>query len=129
MSRETLASIRGHQWEHTIASADLDSAASNWTKTFLQLCKDSIPNRDIRVRPQDVPWMTHEWKCAIRDCNRLYERFKRTRDINHEAIWRTKVKEVRLIINLSKLRYKQKLMDTLSDPNLSSRYVPYVPMI
>jgi hypothetical protein len=65
--------------------------------------------------------MTHECKRAIRDRNRLYQRFKRTRNINHEDIWRNKAKEVRLTINLAKLRYKKKMMDTLSDPNLAPK--------
>ena len=84
--------IGRHPWDQILATDDLDSATTDWTDTFLHLCKESIPNRNIRVRPQDVPWMTHECKRAIRDRNRLYQRFKRTRNINHEDIWRNKAK-------------------------------------
>jgi hypothetical protein len=65
--------------------------------------------------------MTHTCKRAIRDRNRLYKRFKRTKTQLHETIWRNKACETRVIINLAKLRFKQKLMNTLNDPNLAPK--------
>ena len=114
-------SINSYPWDDILNKDDLDGITQDLTSNFLNLCKVAIPNREIIVKPSDVPWMNHDIKVAIRDRNRRYKKLKRTLSPNDELIWKTKAKEVRVKINTARLIYKQKLMTTLNDPNLSPK--------
>jgi hypothetical protein len=115
-------SIIDHEWDSIISDdTDINAKASIWTESFLRLCKTSIPNRNIKVKPRDLPWFTHECKCAIRNRDRLYKRFCRTRTPRNELIWKNKAREARVIINLARLNYRQNLMKTLGDPTLTAK--------
>jgi hypothetical protein len=93
----------------------------NWTNTFLHLCKNSIPNRHILVKPRDLAWITHECKYLIRVRNRLYKKFSRTKLPRDELIWKNKAREARCALNIARLHYRQKTKDTLSDPTLAPK--------
>jgi hypothetical protein len=100
---------------------DINTVSTNWTNTFLTLCKENIPNRNIKVKPRDAPWFTHECKTSIRDRNRLYNRFRRNRTTFSENLWKNKAKETRVVLNLARLHHKQKMMDILSDPTIAAK--------
>jgi exonuclease III len=73
-------SICNHPWDDILsAQPDIDSKTVKLTETFLDLCKGNILNRSIRVRPRDLPWMTQECKRLIRDRNRAYKKFQRSK--------------------------------------------------
>ena len=114
--------INGYQWNDFLSTNDdVDYKTNIWTDTFLSLCKNSIPNRDIKVRPRDLPWITNDCKHLIRIRNRLYKKFQRTRSEGDELTWKNKAREVRVALNLAKLNHRQKLMDTLSKPGLEAK--------
>jgi exonuclease III len=114
--------IRAYRWDEGLGlDNDINTKTETWTKTYLQLCSESIPNRVIKVKPRDLPWFTHECKCLIRTRNRLYNKFKRTRRIEDETVWKNKAREVRVSLNLARLKYRHDMMDSLSDPNLAPK--------
>jgi hypothetical protein len=114
--------IFNYPWEEVLhPDFDVNQKSETLTSTYLQLCSENIPNRVIKVKPRDLPWITHDCKCLIRSRNRLYNRFKRTRKIEHETIWKNKAREVRASLNLARLQYRQKMMAALSDPNLAAK--------
>jgi hypothetical protein len=116
------SSISRYPWDDILTNdLDLDSKATTWTEAFLDLCKDCVPNRSIQVRPKDLPWITTDCKRLIRDCNRSYKRFKRSKAIADEAIWKTKAKVVRATLNISRLNYREKMKETLSNPGLAPK--------
>ena len=67
---------------------DINDIADFWHKSFMDACKLKIPNKQIRVKPKDKPWMTGEVKMYIRKRNRLFKRFKRTKLLVHEEAWK-----------------------------------------
>jgi hypothetical protein len=72
--------ISGHLWDETLANADgIDNKTTSWTSSFLEICKGYIPNRDIRVRPMDLPWITPTCKRLIRVRNRAFKKFQRSK--------------------------------------------------
>jgi hypothetical protein len=115
-------SIKSHSWENILnANTDIHTMAANWTSSFLQLCKNSIPNRFISVKPRDLPWINHDCKYLIKVRNRLYKKISRTKLPSDEFIWKNKAREVRCALNTARLNYRQKLKDTLSDPTLAPK--------
>jgi hypothetical protein len=50
---------------------DIDDIADFWHKLFMEATRSKIPNKIIRVRPMDKPWMTNDVKTHIRRRNRL----------------------------------------------------------
>jgi hypothetical protein len=114
--------ISNFPWNNIIDSNDcIDIKTTNWTDTFLHLCYANIPNRDIRVKPQDVPWMTSKCKALIRCRNILYKKFHRTRRDTDETIWKNKAKETRVALNAARLEYNLKTQAKLNDPSLAPK--------
>jgi hypothetical protein len=114
--------ISRYPWKDILlAEEDIDIVTPNWTNAFLDLCKENIPNREIRVRPKDLPWMNNKIKHLIRDRNRWYKKLRRTKSPNDEVTWKNKAREVRAEINLSRLRYRENLKKTLNDPCLAPK--------
>jgi hypothetical protein len=67
-------STNKYPWENIIDNnSDLEAIIVAWTNTFLNLCKQSIPSREIRVKQKDVPWMNHEYNCIINVVSPLVE--------------------------------------------------------
>jgi hypothetical protein len=117
------SSISRFPWNDIILSdKSIDEKAIEVTDSFLNLCKDSIPNRVIKVKPRDLPWITQECKTLIKLRDRRYRKFRRTRAVEDEFIWKSKAREVRLAINLARLNYRQKIKDTLSNPDLAPKH-------
>jgi hypothetical protein len=116
------AHIINYPWNDIIHSyMDLNSKADNFTNEFLRLCSECIPNRHIRVKPRDLPWMNHTIKRLIRDRDRLYKKLRRTKTVQNETIWKNKAREVRVAINTARLHYRLMMKEKLSDPNLAPK--------
>jgi hypothetical protein len=94
---------------------DIDDTANFWQKSFMDLCKSKIPNRIIKIRPRDKPWITHEVLLAIRKRNRLYKRFKRSRTIEHQAMWKQAARESNFYMHQAKLQHTNKIKQLLMD--------------
>jgi hypothetical protein len=114
--------INNYPWDTILNDEQhIDEKASKWTNTYLSLCAEHIPNREIRVRPRDLPWITKDCKRLIRIRDRLYKKFRRTKSLPDESNWKTKAREVRLALNTARLHYNLKLKETLSDPKLAPK--------
>ena len=81
----------------------------------MELCKTHIPNRIIKVRPNDKPWITHEVKYSIKQRNRLFKRFKNTRLLEHEIIWKRVARETNFLMKQAKLAHTDKIKNLLMD--------------
>jgi hypothetical protein len=75
----------------------------------------------VQIHPKDKPWITADVKLAIRQRNRLFERQKRTRNPLHFEIYRKAKSETRMKIDAAKNNHRTNIMNTLSDPNISSK--------
>jgi hypothetical protein len=114
--------ISDYTWDNLLASTeDISIKADLWSESFLGLCKDCIPNRDIHVKPRDLPWITHECKYHIRCRNRLYKRFRRSKDQRDEILWKNKAREVRVVLNMARLKYRIKVKESLCNPQMAAK--------
>jgi hypothetical protein len=105
--------IARHPWENVMENEyNLDSKTAVWTSTFLELCRENIPNREICVRPKDLPWITTECKRLIRARDRAFKKFQRTKGTVDGHIWKTKARKVRLKLNISRLNFRLRMKET-----------------
>jgi hypothetical protein len=94
---------------------DIDDIADFWEKSFMEASRSKIPNRIIKVRPKDKPWITNLVKMHIRKRNRLFKRFKRTKLKEHEDSWKAAGREANFHMHQAKLEHVAKIKALLSD--------------
>ena len=115
--REKASSI---DW-HTLENDDISLYASNLNSTILSLTKECIPNKSIRVRTSDPPWITTLLKRQIRKRKRLYRKAKQT---NLEPNWikfRQLRNETNTMIRNSKQQFYDNIAEKLKSKSLSSK--------
>ena len=66
---QSLINIPWYTWYDQ--SLNMDNVWAKWSTSFLNSCKQFIPNRDIIVRPKDKPWVDRQLKALLRRRNRL----------------------------------------------------------
>jgi hypothetical protein len=96
---------------------DINSLATYWHTSFMDTCRSFIPNRSIKIRPMDKPWFNHTVKIAIRNRNRFYKRFGRTKRADHYADWKRSAMEANFQINLAKKNHQEKIKSILLNTN------------
>ena len=62
----------------------MDFACSKWNEIFLNLARQYIPNKVVKIRTDDKPWYTSELRKLSRKKNSLHRKAKRT---NSPADW------------------------------------------
>ena len=77
--REKATSVDGN----SLQDDNIDVYASNIESKITSLARECIPNKNIKVRPNEPPWLTTFLKRKIRQQNRAYRKAKRTRIDNH----------------------------------------------
>ena len=106
---------------NTCHDNDIDVYANNLNAAITGLALECIPNRVIRIKPSDPPWMTSTLKRFIRKRKRAYRKAKRT---NLESNWK-KFRKLRnrtiTMIRDSKQSFYDKIADKLKCETLSSK--------
>ena len=57
------------------AEVDMNSACSNFTKTFLNIAKTCIPTREVTIRSDDKVWFDSDLRRESRKRDRLRQIF------------------------------------------------------
>jgi hypothetical protein len=81
----------------------------------MDTCKTFVPNRIIKIRPMDKPWLNHEVKIAIKNRNRFYKRFLRTRTQDHHDDWKRAAKVANYVMSKAKQDHQNKIKKLLLD--------------
>ena len=100
---------------------DVNVHASNITEHILEISKQCIPNRIIKIKPSDPPWITTAIKRLIRKRKRLFRKAKNTDDL---VIWRKFRRCRNDVINqirVSKQSYIDKMTEKLKSDKLTSK--------
>ena len=65
-------------WE-ILKNDDINIYAKNITDRITNLAEKHVPNKTVKIRQSDPPWLTSEIKKLIRKRKRLYNKYKNTR--------------------------------------------------
>ena len=110
-----------HFTENSCHDNDIDVCANNLNAAITGLALECIPNRVVRIKPSDPPWITSTLKRFIRKRKRAYRKAKKT---NLESNWK-KFRKLRnrtiTMIRDSKQSFYDKIADKLKCETLSSK--------
>jgi len=115
--RNNLKSIN---WDSIINDPDLNSLADKVADNICSAASDSIPNKVITIRPDDVPWMTQDVRLLIRKRNRFHQKAKR---LNTHAAWaqfRKSRNETTKVIRDTKKAHHEKLISKINSDNIDT---------
>ena len=113
-----LQALSNVPWDPALAppdNIDINELALSWHSKFIDTCKAFVPNRFIKIRPMDKPWFNHDVKIAIRNRNRFYKRFLRTRTQVHHDDWKRSAKVANYVMNQAKQDHQAKIKKMLMD--------------
>ena len=100
-------------WQ-TLKDNNVDKYAENITERIIALANKHIPNKLIRVRKSDPPWLTTNIKKLLRKKKRLYDKYKKSNNINHFELYKHFRNEVTREIRKSKQIVMNKLTEKLA---------------
>ena len=95
--------LQNANWEICFEQPDVYFACSKWNETFLNLAREYIPNKVIKIMTDDKPWYNSELRRLSGKKKNLHRKAKR---INSPADWNN----FRMIRNL----YTGKIRETIS---------------
>ncbi len=108
--------LRATNWQNIINNENLDTSAELISTTILEAASQSIPNKVVTIRPNDIPWFNNKIKRIIRKRNRIH---KRAKLLNTELMW-SKFRKLRnnvvKLIRKSKSDYKSRIIDQVNNP-------------
>lgn len=107
-------------WD-ALRNDDLDTYTCNISSCILSIAKECIPNKIIRIKPSDPPWLTSRIKCFIRKRKRAYRKAKRTNLPEHWVKFKRLRNKVTSMLRESKQAQTDKIANKLKSDSLSSR--------
>ena len=96
---------------NSLKDADVDVYATNVTNSITCLATKHIPNKHVKVRQTDPPWLTNNIRKLIRKRKRYYDKFKQTNnptDFN-------KYKQIRNLVTCEIRKSKRLQTDKLAN--------------
>ena len=96
---------------------NVDIYAENITERITALTDKHVPNKSIKVRKSDPPWLTTNIKRLLRKKKRLYDKYKKSNNINHFETYKRFRNLVTKEIRKSKKVVIDKLTEKLENPN------------
>lgn len=100
---------------------DISVHAENITSHIISIAKECVPNKTIRIRPSDPPWITTYIKRYIRKRKTAYRKAKRTNSPVNWIKFRQLRNKVVALIRDSKKSLYEGISNKLKSNNLSSR--------
>ena len=114
--------IETFDWERHLGNLDPDTQAEFFTETLLNIFSNYIPNKELKVRPREPPWMNREVKNALLKNKRLYAKFVRNgrRDDLKDAVQKSR-EQVGRLIDGAKEAYFTRLGESLCNPTIGPK--------
>ena len=103
-------------WD-SLRHASLDTYVINFTNHILQLAKECIPNKLVRIRPADPPWLTSK---------DLYANEKEHTEKRNEQIWLFTGKNLGGYETKSLCSYGSPNKHTLTKLQINSNLIPFL---
>ena len=107
-------------WD-SFQNADIDVYAENITNRINELSNECIPNKNVKIKPSNLPWLTTTIKRLIRKRKRLFRKAKQTSNPASWQKFRRLRNKITSMIRLSKQNHINTLADKLKSETLSSR--------
>ena len=113
--------LREHDLTNKIRNKELDSSVQIVADAIFDAAEKSIPNKLVNIRPSDYPWITCHIKSLIRKRRRIYNKFKKTKNLRFWDQFKVVRNNVTNLVRKSKQNYFDKLEKMFSNENLNSK--------
>ena len=108
-------------FENVHSFTDINHILHHWMDNFRKLLETYIPHKTITVHPKDKPWINSHIKQCIRNRDRLFKRYKRTRKVDHYWTYQAAKYHARSEMDTAKQLHRDKLTNQLANPKISSK--------
>ena len=109
-------------WERTFRPKNVNDQVEFLTNSINHVFTNFCPNRTIKCRAKDAPWMTNEIKIKLKEKKKLYKKFiQNTNDLGYKYLLETKMLETSDLILKTKEDYYSKEGLKLTDPSLGPK--------
>ena len=112
--------VSDYDW-NTIIKEDVNLYANALTQTLINLSEQYIPNKNVTIRPQDLPWINNNIRKLMRKRNRFYRKYKKSKTVQNYSNFKKIRNEVTSLLRKSKQDYTESLANKLKTSNLSSK--------
>lgn len=112
--------INEFDWD-TIENDDLNTYATNFSETLIELSETCIPNKVVTIRPNEPLWITQAIKQSIRARKRAYRKAKHTNTQTHWNKFRKLRNKTVSLIRKSKQQHYDNLASKLTSESLSTK--------
>ncbi len=102
-------------------NGDVNTHANNITDLITQLADSNIPNKIVRIRPSDPPWINNNIRKHIRKRKRAFQKAKQTDSDDHWTAYKRLRNDTLSLIRSARKSYDDKLSDSLGDRTLQSK--------
>ena len=75
--------LESADWSPVFENESVDGACRIWTDTVLNIARQFIPNKVIKVRPKDAPFYNSDLRCMKRKVDRKYRLARRSQNPYH----------------------------------------------
>ena len=120
--REYLAN---YNWDECFVPDDVEQTSRKWTETFLNIARMFVPNKVVKVRPNDKPWFNSELRRLRRKVHRAHKKLNvGPTDQNYKAKWDDYVsirKKYKDSLKEASKKYNEQLNRTLSQSGVNEK--------
>ena len=107
-------------WD-ALKNDDIDAYAINITERITDFANKYIPNKTVKIRSSDPPWLTNSIKRLMRKRKRLYDKYKKSKSIIDFNNYKNIRNQVTCEIRKSKTAEITNLAEKLENPNIGQK--------
>ena len=116
------AKLKAVEWDNIINMENtLENIANSLSEHILKAASETIPNRVITVRQNDLPWITSEIRKLMRKRDRSRRKAKKVNSEYHWSKFKALRNEVVDLLRLAKSKYHESLCDQIKNDKFSSK--------
>ena len=112
--------VSDYDW-NTKIKEDVNLYANALTQTLFNLSEQYIPNKNVTIRPQDLPWINNNIRKLRRKRNRFYRKYKKSKTVQNYSKFKKLRNDITSFLRKSKQDYTESLASKLESSNLSSK--------
>ena len=112
--------LTGTDW-NSLKDNNVDVYAPNVTDRILYLVNKHIPNKHVRIRKSDPPWLSNNIKRLMRKRKRFYDKYKRSENQSDFNKYKQVRNEVTFAVRKAESEEIDKLSNKLKDPNIGGK--------
>lgn len=114
------ALLKETDWNSINDNDNMDQISINISDTILSSASQSIPNKLVTIRPDDVPWMTSEVRRSIRRRNRIHRHAKHSNTVANWTEFRNIRNDTTALIRKTRTNYHDIIVSKMNSSSATA---------